>query len=353
MRKRAGWLATAAATAVILVGGVVLAQAAMAPDEPDAAAPAAVVGLDLDDVTLDLGALNLEEALASCATTAFVDGDPGSVELLYGQQQLTPTTPTGSFVLRNGDGKVMFCDMFGEDCPAVLPLPTTSATRPAVMLTNNRRHVTCAKAAGVELAQVRTNLWLAVTDQVESARTRFLGRRGAGTVVRRRTAGRLPAPAELAARGTGHAARSSSRPRCSTGPATRSPSPGCRAARAPCSSAAASSSAETAPHSARAGLAACCAGNTPHETSHDAANRRADPRHGRETQGAVMGLGVGIFLVVLGLIFVLDVINVDLPGIEDNTLGLILLVAGIAGIVLGMIASRNARRTVVEERRVE
>ena len=44
-----------------------------------------------------------------------------------------------------------------------------------------------------------------------------------------------------------------------------------------------------------------------------------------------MGLGVGIFLVVLGLIFVLDVINVDLPGIEDNTLGLILLLAGIAG----------------------
>lgn len=66
-----------------------------------------------------------------------------------------------------------------------------------------------------------------------------------------------------------------------------------------------------------------------------------------------MGLGVGIFLVVLGLIFVLDVINVDLPGIEDNTLGLILLVAGIAGIVLGMIASRNARTKVVEERRVE
>lgn len=66
-----------------------------------------------------------------------------------------------------------------------------------------------------------------------------------------------------------------------------------------------------------------------------------------------MGLGVGIFLVVLGLIFVLDVINVDLPGIEDNTLGLILLLAGIAGIVLGMIASRNARTKVVEERRVE
>ena len=173
MRKRAGWLATAAATAVTLVGGVVLAQAAMAPDEPDVAEPAAVVGLDLDDVALDLGALGLEEALASCATSEFIGGDPGSVELLYGQQQLTPTTPTGSFVLRNGDGKVMFCDMFEDDYPAVLPLPTTSATRPAVMLTNTRRDVSCAETAGVELARVRTNLWLAVTDQVESARTRF------------------------------------------------------------------------------------------------------------------------------------------------------------------------------------
>ncbi len=66
-----------------------------------------------------------------------------------------------------------------------------------------------------------------------------------------------------------------------------------------------------------------------------------------------MGLGVGIFLVVLGLIFLMGVINVDLPFVEDYTLGLILLVAGIAGIVLGMIASRRSRTTRVEERRVE
>ncbi len=66
-----------------------------------------------------------------------------------------------------------------------------------------------------------------------------------------------------------------------------------------------------------------------------------------------MGLGVGIFLVVLGLIFLMGVINVDLPFVEDYTLGLILLLAGIAGIVLGMIANRRARSTVVEERRVE
>jgi hypothetical protein len=67
-----------------------------------------------------------------------------------------------------------------------------------------------------------------------------------------------------------------------------------------------------------------------------------------------MGLGVGIFLVVLGLIFLLGVIEVDLPAIEDVTLGWILLLAGIVSIVLGLIASRNARSTrVVEERRLD
>ena len=67
-----------------------------------------------------------------------------------------------------------------------------------------------------------------------------------------------------------------------------------------------------------------------------------------------MGLGVGIFLVVLGLIFLLEVIQVDLPAIEDVTLGWILLLAGIASIVLGLIAARNARSTrVVEERRID
>ena len=65
-----------------------------------------------------------------------------------------------------------------------------------------------------------------------------------------------------------------------------------------------------------------------------------------------MGIGVGIFLAVVGLILMFAV-DVDIPGIEDNTLGLILVIAGIAGIVLGMIAARNAGRTkTVEERHV-
>jgi ABC-type antimicrobial peptide transport system permease subunit len=66
-----------------------------------------------------------------------------------------------------------------------------------------------------------------------------------------------------------------------------------------------------------------------------------------------MGIGVGIFLTVVGLILMFAV-DVNIPGIEDNTLGLILVIAGIAGIVLGMIASRNAGRTrTVEERHVQ
>jgi ABC-type antimicrobial peptide transport system permease subunit len=66
-----------------------------------------------------------------------------------------------------------------------------------------------------------------------------------------------------------------------------------------------------------------------------------------------MGIGVGIFLAVVGLILMFAV-DVNIPGIEDNTLGLILLLAGIAGIVLGLIAARNAGRThTVEERHVQ
>lgn len=66
-----------------------------------------------------------------------------------------------------------------------------------------------------------------------------------------------------------------------------------------------------------------------------------------------MGIGVGIFLAVVGLVLMFA-IDVNIPGIEDNTLGLILLIAGIVGIAVGLIASRNATRTrTVEERRVE
>ena len=65
-----------------------------------------------------------------------------------------------------------------------------------------------------------------------------------------------------------------------------------------------------------------------------------------------MGIGVGILLLVLGLIEMFA-LKVTIPGVDENALGLILIVAGIVGIVVGLMASRNAGRTrTVEERHV-
>ena len=67
-----------------------------------------------------------------------------------------------------------------------------------------------------------------------------------------------------------------------------------------------------------------------------------------------MGFGVGIVLLVLGLILVTGA--VDMPASVDDvvatsTVGWILTLAGVLGIVLGLIAtrSRNSHTTVVEE----
>ena len=65
-----------------------------------------------------------------------------------------------------------------------------------------------------------------------------------------------------------------------------------------------------------------------------------------------MGLGLGVVLIVIGLLFVTPAVTFDLAGVDDIMLGWILLGAGVLSIVLGLAASRNAgRTTVVEERR--
>lgn len=65
-----------------------------------------------------------------------------------------------------------------------------------------------------------------------------------------------------------------------------------------------------------------------------------------------MGIGLGIVLLVLGAIMYWAV-DIDLPGIEDGTLGVILMVAGILALVLGLVmnAQRSRTKHVVEERR--
>lgn len=52
-----------------------------------------------------------------------------------------------------------------------------------------------------------------------------------------------------------------------------------------------------------------------------------------------MYIGLGIILLVAGLVFVLDVIQVDLQFIDDSALGWILVIAGILAIVLSLIVT--------------
>jgi xanthine/uracil permease len=67
-----------------------------------------------------------------------------------------------------------------------------------------------------------------------------------------------------------------------------------------------------------------------------------------------MGLGIGIFLLVLGLIFVTGVIQYDINFIEDVTLGWIFLAAGILAIVLGLVMNKQRSETRhVEEKRIQ
>jgi uncharacterized membrane protein HdeD (DUF308 family) len=63
-----------------------------------------------------------------------------------------------------------------------------------------------------------------------------------------------------------------------------------------------------------------------------------------------MGIGLGIVLVVAGLILVLDVVQFDIAGIEDTTLGWILLVVGILAIILALVVNQQRRSKVVERR---
>jgi hypothetical protein len=63
-----------------------------------------------------------------------------------------------------------------------------------------------------------------------------------------------------------------------------------------------------------------------------------------------MTIGAGITLIVLGLILLLRVVEVDLPYIDDYALGILLTLAGIAGIVLSLTIWRSSRGRIVERR---
>jgi hypothetical protein len=64
-----------------------------------------------------------------------------------------------------------------------------------------------------------------------------------------------------------------------------------------------------------------------------------------------MGIGASIILIALGLILALAV-DVDLSGIDVQTVGWILTLVGVAGLVL-TLAMWNRRRTVVREEPID
>jgi hypothetical protein len=69
---------------------------------------------------------------------------------------------------------------------------------------------------------------------------------------------------------------------------------------------------------------------------------------------SIMGIGGGIALIVIGLIFLLNVIQVDIPYVDENTLGLIFVLGGIVAVLLSLTIWRRPRGgTTVVERRVD
>jgi UPF0716 family protein affecting phage T7 exclusion len=66
-----------------------------------------------------------------------------------------------------------------------------------------------------------------------------------------------------------------------------------------------------------------------------------------------MGVGVGVVLLVVGAILFWAV-EMDIPGVSDDTLGIILMVAGVIAIILALIMNQQRSNTKhVEERRYD
>jgi uncharacterized membrane protein HdeD (DUF308 family) len=66
-----------------------------------------------------------------------------------------------------------------------------------------------------------------------------------------------------------------------------------------------------------------------------------------------MGIGVGIVLIVIGAIL-LFALNIDMPFVSDDTLGIIFIVAGALALILALIMQAQRSRTKhVEENRFD
>ena len=66
-----------------------------------------------------------------------------------------------------------------------------------------------------------------------------------------------------------------------------------------------------------------------------------------------MGIGLGIVLIVIGAILVFA-LNVNLPFVSDNTLGIILIVAGVIARIAALVMQQQRGRTKhVQENRYD
>ena len=71
-----------------------------------------------------------------------------------------------------------------------------------------------------------------------------------------------------------------------------------------------------------------------------------------------MGIGLGVVLLLVGLVFALDVVNLPTSvdnAVDTNTLGWILIIVGALAIILALVMNAQRARTVhrVEERRLD
>lgn len=65
-----------------------------------------------------------------------------------------------------------------------------------------------------------------------------------------------------------------------------------------------------------------------------------------------MGIGLGIVLLLVGLVLVLDVVEYDIPRVDDYQLGWLLIVVGAAALLLTLIMwGMRSRRTVEVDHR--
>ncbi len=65
-----------------------------------------------------------------------------------------------------------------------------------------------------------------------------------------------------------------------------------------------------------------------------------------------MTIGGSIFLIVLGAILYFAV-EFDLAGININVIGVILMIGGLIGMVIGLVAVNRTRGTTTVDRRIE